>query len=315
LLKCYGNPFGLDPYAGLVLPSATVIIILDMGEQRQQRTFGNADPIPMMRVGGVDFHWGRRTYIMGIINVSPDSFSGDSVKEIEEAVAQARQFVAEGADILDIGGESTRPGSKPVSVVEEIQRVVLVIRAINAEIDIPLSVDTYKPEVASCALEAGVDMINDVWGLKEGDELARIAAEKGVPIILVSNQREQPASDIIPAVINDLELAVSKALSVGVDPDKIMLDPGIGFGKTVEQNLELIYRLGEIRTLGRPVLLGTSRKSFIGGVLNTTENDRLEGTAATIAIGIANGSDIVRVHDVKAMARVARMSDAIVRRV
>lgn len=299
----------------MVLPPATVIIIPDMGEQRQQRTFSNADPLPMTCIGGVDFHWGKRTYIMGIINVSPDSFSGDSVKEIGEAVAKARQFVAEGADILDIGGESTRPGSRPVTVAEEIQRVVSVIRAISAEIDIPLSVDTYKPEVASCAFEAGVDMINDVWGLKDGDELARIAAEKGAPIILVSNQREQPASDIISAVINDLELAVSKALSVGVDLDKIILDPGIGFGKTVDQNLELLYRLGEIKALGRPVLLGTSRKSFIGGVLDTAENDRLEGTAATIAIGIANGSDIVRVHDVKAMARVARMSDAIVRRV
>jgi dihydropteroate synthase len=299
----------------LVLLPATVIIIPDMGEQGQQVIFGNTDPLPMMRAGGVDFHWGKRTYIMGIINVSPDSFSGDSVEGVEEAVAQARQFVADGADILDIGGESTRPGSKPVSEEEEIRRVVLAIRAINAEINIPLSVDTYKPEVARCAFEAGVDMINDVWGLKRGDELARIAAKKGAPIILMSNQREQPASNIIPAVINDLEIAVSKALSAGVDPDKIILDPGIGFGKTVDQNLELIYRLGEIRALGKPVLLGTSRKSFIGGVLNTAENDRLEGTAATIAIGIANGSDIVRVHDVKAMARVARMSDAIVRRV
>ncbi|MDD3265033.1 MAG: dihydropteroate synthase [Dehalococcoidales bacterium] len=251
---------------------------------------------------------------MGIINVSPDSFSGDGVCGVEAAVEQAKRFVAEGADILDIGGESTRPGSKPVSEEEEIQRVVPVIRAISAEVGVPLSIDTYKPAVASCALEAGANMVNDIWGLKRGIEIAHVAAEYGASIILMSNQREEPASSIIPAVLADLESGIEKAILAGVSESDIIIDPGIGFGKTVEQNLEIIYRLGEIKRLGKPVLLGTSRKSVIGLTLGVAEDDRLEGTAATVAIGIATGADIIRVHDVRAMKRVARMSDAIVRR-
>lgn len=263
----------------------------------------------------MDFRWGERTYIMGIINVSPDSFSGDGICSVAAAVEQAKRFVAEGADILDIGGESTRPDSKPVSEEQEIERVIPVIEAISAEVDVPLSIDTYKAGVASLALEAGADMVNDIWGLKKGTETACIVARKGIPMILMSNQREEPASSIVPAVLSDLESAIKKAISAGIPESDIIVDPGIGFGKTVVQNLEIIYRLGEIRRLGKPVLLGTSRKSVIGWALGVSEDDRLEGTAATVAIGIAAGADIVRVHDVKSMKRVARMSDAIVRRI
>ncbi|MDD2252011.1 MAG: dihydropteroate synthase [Dehalococcoidales bacterium] len=276
--------------------------------------FGHKPLNKLTRIGEFDFRWGERTYVMGIINVSPDSFSGDGVCGVEAAVEQAKRFVAEGADILDIGGESTRPGSKPVSEEEEIQRVVPVIRAISAEVGVPLSIDTYKPAVASCALEAGANMVNDIWGLKRGIEIAHVAAEYGASIILMSNQREEPASSIIPAVLADLESGIEKAILAGVSESDIIIDPGIGFGKTVEQNLEIIYRLGEIKRLGKPVLLGTSRKSVIGLTLGVAEDDRLEGTAATVAIGIATGADIIRVHDVRAMKRVARMSDAIVRR-
>jgi len=276
--------------------------------------FGYKPLNKLTRIGEFDFRWGERTYVMGIINVSPDSFSGDGVCGVEAAVEQAKRFVAEGADILDIGGESTRPGSKPVSEEEEIQRVVPVIRAISAEVGVPLSIDTYKPAVASCALEAGANMVNDIWGLKRGIEIAHVAAEYGASIILMSNQREEPASSIIPAVLADLESGIEKAILAGVSESDIIIDPGIGFGKTVEQNLEIIYRLGEIKRLGKPVLLGTSRKSVIGLTLGVAEDDRLEGTAATVAIGIATGADIIRVHDVRAMKRVARMSDAIVRR-
>lgn len=276
---------------------------------------GNRDLLPATQIGGMDFRWGERTYIMGIINVSPDSFSGDGICSVAAAVEQAKRFVAEGADILDIGGESTRPDSKPVSEEQEIERVIPVIEAISAEVDVPLSIDTYKVGVASLALEAGADMVNDIWGLKKGTETACLAARKGIPMILMSNQREEPASSIVPAVLSDLESAIKKAISAGIPESDIIVDPGIGFGKTVVQNLEIIYRLGEIRRLGKPVLLGTSRKSVIGWTLGVSEDDRLEGTAATVAIGIAAGADIVRVHDVKSMKRVARMSDAIVRRI
>jgi len=273
---------------------------------------GNRDLLPATQIGGMDFRWGERTYIMGIINVSLDSFSGDGICSVAAAVEQAKRFVAEGADILDIGGESTRPDSKPVSEEQEIERVIPVIEAISAEVDVPLSIDTYKVGVASLALEAGADMVNDIWGLKKGTETACLAARKGIPMILMSNQREEPASSIVPAVLSDLESAIKKAISAGIPESDIIVDPGIGFGI---QNLEIIYRLGEIRRLGKPVLLGTSRKSVIGWTLGVSEDDRLEGTAATVAIGIAAGADIVRVHDVKSMKRVARMSDAIVRRI
>jgi dihydropteroate synthase len=278
------------------------------------------------RCGSTIFRWGQRTYIMGVVNVSPDSFSGDGIADAEEAVAKAKQLASEGADIIDIGGESTRPSSTPVSTDEELGRVVPVVEKLAKEVSVPLSVDTYKLEVARQALNAGANMINDIWGLQKEAELAELAAQKGVPIVLMSNQRDSPSQDIMPAVISDLKRAIKQALSAGMPWENIIIDPGIGFGKTQQQNLEVLQHLDQLRILGRPILLGSSRKSFIGWVLDLTpeqrsnrvafvppNDQRLEGTAATIAIGIAKGTDIVRVHDVKEMARVCKMSDAVVR--
>ncbi|MFP3898845.1 MAG: dihydropteroate synthase [Dehalococcoidia bacterium] len=278
------------------------------------------------RCGGSIFHWGERTYVMGVLNVSPDSFSGDGLADFEGAVARGRGLASEGADIIDIGGESTRPDSSPISADEELRRVIPVVERLSREISVPLSVDTYKLEVAQQALAAGASMINDVWGLKREPKLAELAALTGAPLVVMSNQRGSPCRDIISAVIADLERAIEQAAGKGVPRENIIIDPGIGFGKTQEQNLEILRHLDELQALGRPILLGTSRKSFIGWVLDLTPEQRagevafvapvdprLEGTAATIAIGIAKDTDIVRVHDVKEMVRVCRMSDAIVR--
>jgi dihydropteroate synthase len=250
---------------------------------------------------------------MGIINVSPDSFSGDGLATVDAAVAQAQRFVDEGADILDVGGESTRPSSAPITVDEELQRVIPVLERLAGRVSVPLSVDTYKYEVARRALDAGADMLNDIWGLKQEPRLAELTAEQGVPIILMSNQRDKPVKNIVSAVLSDLQRAIDLALNAGVPWEKIIVDPGVGFGKTLEQNLELVRRLDELKVLGRPILLGTSRKSMIGLVLDLPTEERLEGTAASIAIGIDRGADMVRVHDVKQMIRVCKMSDAIVR--
>ena len=263
---------------------------------------------------------------MGILNLSPDSFSGDGVgDDIDAALARARHLVAEGADIIDIGGESTRPGALPVSVDEEIKRVVPVIERLASELSIPLSVDTYKSEVAQRALEAGAKMLNDQWGLKRDSHLAELASEWDVPLILMSNQRDKGGYDTrlkrdtadyddpISEVMSSLKGSLEMALKSGVPRGNIILDPGIGFGKTWQQNLEIIRRLGELRELGRPILLGPSRKSFIGRVLDLPVHDRLEGTAAAVAIGIAHGADMVRVHDVRQMVLVCRLSDAIIR--
>jgi len=277
------------------------------------------------RCGGTEFRWGERTYVMGIINLSPDSFSGDGITGVEAAVAQARYFASMGADILDVGGESTRPRSTPVSADEEIRRVVPVIEQIASRVSVPLSVDTYKLEVAEPALEAGAVIINDQWGLKKDPRLAELAAVKGVPLILMSNQRDKGGydagnqrdtayyDDVMAEVIASLKGSIEQALEAGVPGENIILDPGIGFGKTWQQDLEIIRRLKELEELGRPVLVGPSRKSLIKMVLDLPADDRVEGTAATLAISIANGADIVRVHDVKQMVRVCRMTDALVR--
>jgi dihydropteroate synthase len=270
--------------------------------------------LPATRCGNTVFNWGERTYIMGIVNVSPDSFSGDGLSSLDSAIAQARRFIDEGADIIDVGGESTRPDSQPVSEEEETARVVPVIEALSRVISVPISIDTYKSPVARHAVKAGAGIINDVWGLKKSPQLAAIAAGAKIPLIITSNQRDEPCQDIMSAVIFDLEDKISLAEDSGVTPENIIIDPGIGFGKTLEQNLEIIRRLAELKLLGKPILLGTSRKSFIGKVLDLPPEQRLEGTAATMAIGIANGADIIRVHDVEQMARVRRMSDAIIRR-
>ncbi len=249
---------------------------------------------------------------MGVLNLSPDSFSGDGLgSDIEVIVARAKSLAAEGADIVDIGGESTRPGSHSIPVAAELRRVISAIERLASELSVPISIDTYKSEVASCALKAGARMINDVWGLKRDHKLAKVASEAGVPIILVSNQRASSTHcDIIARVISSLERSISLAVKAGIAEQNIIIDPGIGFGKSVRQNLEIIHRLAELRVLGKPVLLGTSRKFMT----SQAPNQRLEATAATIAIGIAHGADMVRVHDVRQMVQVCRMSDAIIRR-
>jgi dihydropteroate synthase len=265
------------------------------------------------RCGNMEFRWGQRTYVMGIVNVDPDSFSGDGLRDADSAVAQGKRFAAEGADIIDVGGESTRPGFEPVSVDEELGRVIPVIERLASELPVPVSIDTYKSEVARRAVAAGARMINDVWELKRDPKLARVAAESGVPLVISQNQRDSKFHDFFPDLIASLKKSIQVALDAGVAWDNIIIDPGVGFGKTVEQNVEIVRRLAELKALGRPILLGTSRKSFIGHVLDLPVEQRLEGTSATVAIGIANGADIVRVHDVAQMVRVVKMSDSIVR--
>jgi len=270
------------------------------------------------RIGDTEFKWGERTYVMGILNLSPDSFSGDGLGgNVEVALERARRFARDGADIIDVGGESTRPGTEPVSIEDvdrELELVIPVIRKLSRELPVPLSIDTYKSKVAEEALIAGASMVNDIWGLKKDLKLAQVAAEAGVPIILSSNQRDAEVRDIMPEVLKSLGRSIGIALEAGVSSENIIVDPGIGFGKTLEQNLEILHRLAELKSLGRPILVGSSRKSVIGLILGLPPDQRLEGTAATVAIGIANGADIVRVHDVREMVRVCRMSDAIVRR-
>ncbi len=288
-----------------------------------------------LRVRDVEFIWGTRTYIMGILNATPDSFSGDGLLAaggdwVQAAVSQGLRFVEEGADILDVGGESTRPGAAPISAEEEMRRVIPVIRALRQATDVPISIDTYKAEVAKAALDAGADIVNDVWGLRMDPEMAPLVARRGVPVIIMHN-RSRPKNavqearlggryvgieyeNLIEDVKRELLDSVAIAHAAGIPDEHIILDPGIGFGKTVEQNLELIDRLDEIAALGYPVLLGPSRKSFIGYTLDLPPDERVEGTAAAVAIGIDRGADIVRVHDVLYMTRVARMTDAIVRR-
>ena len=276
-------------------------------------------PLTPTTIGKRRFHWGRRTYIMGVLNVTPDSFSGDGLgSDIDAAIEQAVRFQAEGADIVDVGGESTRPasiysGAAPVSTAEEISRVAPVIEALAAVLDIPISVDTYKGEVARAALTAGAAMINDVWGFRRDSDMAGIAADAGVPVVLMHNREHTRYGDLVPDVIRELAGMQEAAVAGGVRRENIILDPGMGFGKTAEHNLEILRRLGEFHELDAPILVGMSRKSTIGYVLDLPVEERLEGTAATVALSVAFGADIVRVHDVKEMTRVARMSDAVVR--
>jgi dihydropteroate synthase len=257
---------------------------------------------------------GARTIIMGILNVTPDSFSdGGKYLAPEKAVIRARQMILEGADIIDIGGESTRPGFQKVSIEEELHRVIPVIEALKREVDVPLSIDTYKSSVARQALEAGAHILNDVWGGKEDPDLVRAAAEYDCPVILMHNRNDMNYGDFLQDVLADLQDSIDLALQAGVRREQIVLDPGIGFAKTLDQNLRLMNHLQSIKRLGYPVLLGTSRKSMIRNVLGLPPDDVVEGTAATVALGIAQGCDIVRVHDIKQMKRVAAMTDAIVR--
>ena len=288
-----------------------------------------------LQAGSFTFEWGKRTYIMGILNVTPDSFSGDGMMAhgdpVAIAVNQARVFLSYGADIFDVGGESTRPGSSLVTADEELGRVIPVIDALRKNFpEALISVDTYKSQVAEEALKSGAHFVNDVWGLRADENLARVAAKYNAPVILMHN-RSNPASvevkeklggayvgaeyqNLLADVKSELTASVALAREADIPEAHIILDPGIGFGKTREHNLEIVNRLDEIRELGYPILLGTSRKSFIGFTLDLPADQRVEGTAATVAIGIARGADIVRVHDVKEMARVAKMTDALVRR-
>ena len=261
-----------------------------------------------------EFNWGERTYIMGVINITPDSFSGDGLGlDVEAAVDQGKRFATEGADILDIGGESTRPGAESITEDEELRRVIPVIERLASEVSLPLSIDTYKRGVARRALAAGARMLNDIWGLKYDPRLAELAAEWEVPIVLMSNQREATHQDILPEVISSLRESLALATERGVPWENIIVDPGVGFGKKLEENLEIVRRLDELRCLNRPILVGTSRKSMIGLVLDLPTDQRLEGSAATVAISIAKGADLVRVLDVAQMARVCKISDAIIR--
>lgn len=288
-----------------------------------------------LNIGNQKFSWGSKTYVMGILNLTPDSFSGDGLfledipSLVEAALNQAGDFVSAGVDILDVGGESTRPGATQVDVETELARVTPVIQSLASEFDVPISIDTYKHEVAQAALEAGAHLVNDVWGLKADPDLGSIIAMYHVPVILMHNRSSWahaeikdrlggryigiPYDDLLEDIKRELMESVEFAHSAGIPDEMIILDPGIGFGKTVEQNLELINLLPEIRSLGYPLLYGPSRKSFIGYTLDQPPDQRLAGTAAAVAVGIMRGADIIRVHDVDFMQQVARMTDAIVR--
>ena len=276
-------------------------------------------PLIPIDIGKRRFRWGERTFVMGIINVTPDSFSGDGLgRDVDAAVKQALRFQDEGADIVDVGGESTRPssvygGTAPVPLDVELERVIPVIEALAAALEIPVSVDTYKAAVAQRAVEAGAAMINDVWGFRRDADMARVASDAGVAVVLMHNQTHTRYADVAQDVVAALRQMADDAIAAGVKRENIILDPGIGFGKTPEHNLEIMRRLGEFGALNAPLLVGMSRKSTIGYVLDLPVEQRVEGTAATVALSIAGGADIVRVHDVAQMARVARMSDAIVR--
>lgn len=267
-----------------------------------------------LQCGPLRLDLGRRTYIMGIVNVTPDSFSdGGRFSDCDAALAHARRLVAEGADIIDVGAESTRPGAEPVPTAVELQRLLPVVEALVSELQVPISIDTHKAAVADRALAAGAHMLNDVWGLQRDAELAAVAAAYKAPVVVMHNQQGTAYRSLMGDIVAFLHRSIDLAVAAGLPADMVIVDPGIGFGKTWEQNLQVLARLSDLQVLGRPILLGTSRKSFIGKVLDLPVDDRLEGTAATVALGILGGADIVRVHDVAAMVRVARMTDAVVR--
>jgi dihydropteroate synthase len=282
---------------------------------------GLPDPPSPLAIGPQTFRWGDRTFVMGIINVTPDSFSGDGLlgsgggsDSVARAVEMATAMAEDGAAILDVGGESTRPGHEQVDEAEESRRIVPVIAALREALpEIPISVDTTKASVAEAGLAAGADLINDVWGVAADDGIVQTAAAHGAPIVLMHNRAEARYTNLVAEIVADLQAAIDRALRAGVGWDSIIVDPGFGFGKTPAHNLALLRDLRAIRILGRPVLLGTSRKSTLGKVLDLPADERLEATLATTAIGIAGGVDIVRVHDVRANVRAARIADAIIR--
>ncbi|MBQ3420363.1 MAG: dihydropteroate synthase [Romboutsia sp.] len=261
------------------------------------------------------FDYNKRTYIMGILNVTPDSFSdGGNFNSVDKALEHAREMIKEGADIIDLGGESTRPGHKYVDADEELRRIIPVIKKLKSELDTPISVDTYKSQVAEESLKLGVEMINDIWGLRKDKNMASVIAKYNAHVCIMHNQdNTEYDKDIMESIKEFLLESINIAIESGIDKEKIILDPGIGFGKTYEQNLEVLKRLGELKSLGYPILLGTSRKSVIGNTLNLPPQERVEGTIATTVLGIKDGVDIVRVHDVEKNLRAAKMADAIYR--
>jgi len=275
-------------------------------------------PAPLA-IGPRTFTWGTRTFIVGIVNVTPDSFSGDGLLAVGDdpvaaALALARRMVDEGADLLDVGGESSRPGHAAVDAAAEAGRVVPVIRALREALpDVPLSIDTTKPSVAAAALDAGAHLLNDVWGVADDDGIARVAAERGVPLVLMHNRAEARYAALMAEIVADLQRAVERAVRAGVPWERLIVDPGFGFGKAPPHNLALLRELAALRLLGRPVLLGTSRKSTLGRVLDLPPDERVEATVAITVLGIAAGVDLVRVHDVRPNVRAARMADAVVR--
>jgi dihydropteroate synthase len=262
-------------------------------------------------IGGRRFDWGSRTYVMGIVNVTPDSFSGDGLgSDADAAVTQGLRMVGEGADMLDVGGESTRPGHVPVTAAEEISRTESVVRRLAREAEVPVSIDTFKLEVAEIAVAAGAAILNDVWGLARSPAIAGLAATHDCALVLMHNQEgTEYRGDLMEEIKRFLARAASRAMAAGVPREKVILDPGIGFGKTADQNWEVMRRFAELRELGHPILVGTSRKSFIGKLLDLPPNERLEGTVATNVAAILRGADIVRVHDVLEVTRAVRVAD------
>jgi dihydropteroate synthase len=262
-------------------------------------------------IGGHRFEWGSRTYVMGIVNVTPDSFSGDGLgADRQRAVVQGLRMVKEGADVLDVGGESTRPGHEPISAAEEISRTEAVVRELARDALAPISIDTYKLEVAEAAVAAGATILNDVWGLTRSPALANLAARHGCALVLMHNQDGTDyAGDIMGEIKRFLNVAAGLAIAAGVPRERVLIDPGIGFGKTAEQNWVVMRRFEELKALGLPIVVGTSRKSFIGKLLDLPVSERVEGTAATVTAAVLRGADVVRVHDVEAMTRVVRAAD------
>lgn len=267
-----------------------------------------------MKIGNKEFDLKERTYVMGILNITPDSFSdGGKFNELGKALKRVQEMIEEGADIIDIGGESTRPGFEVVEAEEEINRVVPVIKAIKEKFDIPISIDTYKSETARAAIEAGADIINDIWGFKKDKNMAKLCAEKNVPCILMHNRDNAEYTDIMKDIKEDLIESINIALDAGVERENIILDPGIGFAKSLEENLKVMNNIEKINELGFPILLGTSRKSMIGLTLNLPKDERLEGTLATTVLGITKGCEFIRVHDIKENKRVCVMTDSILK--